>query len=50
MTVARKIELAWKYRRAIRVYLKIRRHRHAIAAAAGIVTGVMLVRGYTRTA
>jgi len=48
MTLERKIHLAWKYRKAIRIYLRIRKHRQPLALAAGVVTGVMLVRGSSR--
>jgi hypothetical protein len=50
MTLERKIQLAWKYRKAVRIYLRLRKHRQALAMAAGVVTGVMLVRGSTRPA
>jgi hypothetical protein len=48
MTLEQKIYFAWKHRKAIRIYLRLRKHRQALALAAGVVTGVMLVRGASR--
>jgi hypothetical protein len=48
MTLVQKMHFAWKYRKLIRVYLRVRKHRQALALAAGVVTGVMLVRGSSR--
>ncbi|HWC98427.1 MAG TPA: hypothetical protein VG456_16825 [Candidatus Sulfopaludibacter sp.] len=43
MKLARKIRLGWKYRSALRMYLRLRRHRRAFAIGAGLAAGVMLV-------
>jgi len=49
----RKLQLAWKYRKALWKHRRLLKHRRKIALAAGValgIAGVMLVRGSSRTA